>query len=39
MRMWTKGLPKVVRWCMDADDNPDSHHNLIISFLAIYNVP
>jgi len=23
---------KVVRWFLDADDNPDSHQNLIISF-------
>ena len=31
---WTKGLQNVVRWFLDADDNPDSHENLIISFLA-----
>ena len=24
---------------MDADDNPDSHQNLIISFWPIYTVP
>jgi len=24
----------VVRWFLDADDNPDSHQNLIITFLA-----
>ena len=23
---------KVVRWFLDADDNPDSHQNLIITF-------
>jgi len=28
----TKGLQKVVRWFLDADDNPDSHHNPIITF-------
>jgi len=24
--------------CLDADDKPDSHQNLIITFLLIYNV-
>jgi len=24
-----KGLQKVVRWFLDADDNPDSYQNLI----------
>jgi len=24
----------VVRWFLDADDNPDSHQNLIITFLS-----
>jgi len=28
----------VVRWFLDADDNPDSHEILIISFWPIYNV-
>ena len=36
---WAKGLQKVVRWFLDADDNPDSHQNLIIAFWPIYNVP
>jgi len=31
---WTKGLQNVVRWFLDADDNPDSHQKLIITFLA-----
>jgi len=30
---------QVVRWFLDADDNPDSHQNLIITFWPIYNVP
>ena len=34
-----KGLQKVVRWFLDADDNPDSHQNLSITFWHIYNVP
>jgi len=28
-----------VRWFLDADDNPDSHQNLIITFWPIYNAP
>jgi len=36
---WTKGLQKVVRWFLDADNNPDSHKNLIVTFWPIYNVP
>jgi len=28
----------VVRWYLDADDNPNSHQHLIISFWPIYNV-
>jgi len=36
---WAKGLQKVVRWFLDADDNPDSNQNLIITFWPIYNVP
>jgi len=27
-----EGLQKVMRWFLDADDNPDTHHNLIIIF-------
>jgi len=27
----------MMRWFLDADDNPDSHENLIISFWPIYN--
>jgi len=27
-----KDLQKVVRWFLYADDNPDSHQNLIITF-------
>jgi len=27
-----KGLQKVERWFLNADDNPDSHQNLIITF-------
>jgi len=34
-----EGLQKVVRSLLDADDNPDSHHDLIITFWPIYNVP
>jgi len=34
-----KRFAKVVRWFLDADDNPDSHQNLIITFWPIYNVP
>jgi len=29
---WTKCLQKVVRWFLNADDNLDSHQNLIITF-------
>ena len=29
-----KGLQKVVRWFLDADDNPNSHQNLYYYFLA-----
>jgi len=29
---WAKDLQKVVRWFLNADDNPDSHQNLIIIF-------
>jgi len=36
---WTKGLQKAVRWFLDADDNPDSHQNLIVIFWPIYNIP
>jgi len=32
-------LQKVVRWFLDADDSPNSHQNLIITFWPIYNVP
>jgi len=28
-----------VRWLPEADDNPDSHKNLITAFCPIYNVP
>jgi len=28
----------MVRWFLDADDNPDSYQNLFITFWAIYNV-
>jgi len=38
-KKWTKGLQKVVRWFLDADDYVDSHRNLIITFWPIYNVP
>ena len=34
-----KGLQKAVRCFLDADDNPASHQNLIITFWPIYNVP
>jgi len=33
-----KGLQKVVRWFLDADDNPDSHQNLIITLWPSCNV-
>jgi len=29
---WTKGLQKVVRWFLDAGDNPVAHQNLIVTF-------
>jgi len=32
-----KRLHKVVRWFLDADDNPDSHRNIVITFWPIYN--
>ena len=32
------GLQKVVRWFLDANDNPNSHQNIIITFWPIYNV-
>jgi len=32
MRSGWRGCKKVVRWFLDADDNPDSLQNLIISF-------
>jgi len=32
MRSGQKVCKKVVRWFLDADENPDSHQNLIISF-------
>jgi len=32
-------VAKVVRWFLDADDHPDSHQNLVITFWPIYNVP
>jgi len=28
----TKGLQKVVRWFLDADDNTDSHQHLNVTF-------
>jgi len=38
MRSGRKGQQKVVRWFLDADDNPDSHQNLLFTFWPIYNV-
>jgi len=37
MRGGRKGLQKVVRWFLVADDNPDSHQNVIFTFWPIYN--
>jgi len=34
-----KDLQKVVRWFLDADDNPDSHQNIIITLWLIHKVP
>jgi len=34
-----KGLQKMMIWFLDADDNADSHQNLIITFWPINNVP
>jgi len=34
-----EGLQKVVRCFLDADDNEDSHQNLIVTFWPIYNLP
>jgi len=31
-------LQKVVRWFLDADDSPNSHQNIIITFWPIYNI-
>jgi len=31
---WAKGLQKIVRWFLDADDNPDSHQKPNYYFLA-----
>jgi len=36
---WTKGLQKLVISFLNADDNLDSHQNLIITFWSICNVP
>ena len=33
-----EGLQKVVRWFLDAIDNPNSHQNIIITLWPIYNV-
>jgi len=30
-------MQKVVRWFLDADENADSHRNLIITYWSIYN--
>jgi len=34
-----EGLQKVVGWFLDANDGPNSHQNIIITFWPIYNVP
>jgi len=34
-----EGLQKVVGCFLDADDSPNSHQNIIITFWPIYNVP
>ena len=34
-----ESMQKVERWFLDADDNPDSHQNLIDTFWPIYIVP
>jgi len=34
-----KGLQKVMRCFLDADDNQNSHQNLIITFWPVHNVP
>jgi len=34
-----EGLQKVVRWFLDANDNPNSRQNLIITYWPINNVP
>jgi len=34
-----KVLQKVVRWYLDADDDPASNQKLTITFWAIYNIP
>jgi len=39
MRSGRKVLQKVVRWFLDADNNPDSRQNIIITFWPICNVP
>ena len=37
--LWTEGLQKVMRWFLDADDNPGTSQNLVITFWLIYNIP
>ena len=39
MRSGRKVCKNVVRWFLDADHNPGSRRNLIITFWPIYNVP
>jgi len=39
MRSGKKDLQKVVRWFLDANDNPDFHQNLTITFWPIHNDP
>jgi len=34
-----EGLQKVMIWFLDADDNPDTHQYLNITFWLIYNIP
>jgi len=38
MRSVGEKSQKAVRWFLDADDNPDSHQSLIITFWPIYNI-
>jgi len=39
MRSGPKVCQKVMRWFLDADGNPDSHQNRMITFWSIWIIP